>query len=181
MKILKQIFGLLADYKYQRIIEKKEEEFKKIIEEEEKWAWAEDDKKSENNDKFYTKFKEKKLFTQSEQKFMDELLEYTKNNDIQVLSKVRLADMVEVQNNLEFGEKRGLFNKIKSKHIDFVIIDTKGQIKCLIELDWWNHYSDIQTQENDKFKNELFETLWLNLVRFKVWQTDFEKLNQYLT
>jgi hypothetical protein len=48
-------------------------------------------------------------------------------------------------------------------------------------LDWWNHYSDIQTQENDKFKNELFETLWLNLVRFKVWQTDFEKLNQYLT
>ena len=59
------------------------------------------------------------------------------------------------------------FNKIKSKHIDFIITDQKSNIKYLIELDWYSHYKDYQTIKNDRFKEEIFKDLWLKLIRFK--------------
>jgi len=177
MKVLEEIFRLLFEYKRKIKLEKKKDELRKQREEKEKWAWAEE----KEYDWLYSNYKEKKLFTKSEQSFLNELLEYTKNADIKILSKVRLADIVEVKNTTEFKEKRGLFNKIKSKHIDFIIVNPAGQIKCLIELDGWNHITDLQTRENDKFKNELFEVLWLDLIRFKVWKYDFWILNKYLS
>lgn len=99
------------------------------------------------------------IFTNNERFFYKILKEITYNMDLIIMTKVRLADIIYCINN-NYAD----FNKIKSKHIDFVLIDNNGKIKLLIELDDKSHenYDRIQ---RDKFINNIFENLNINLLR----------------
>lgn len=99
------------------------------------------------------------IFTNNERFFYKILKEITYNMDLIIMTKVRLADIIYCVNN-NYAD----FNKIKAKHIDFVLIDNNGKIKLLIELDDKSHenYDRIQ---RDKFINEIFENLNINLLR----------------
>lgn len=114
------------------------------------------------------KFAVNNILNKNELNFYNQLLNFVKWKNVFVFSKVRLADFINIdEKNITFWEKMWFFNKIKSKHIDFVITDQKSNIKYLIELDWYSHYKDYQTIKNDRFKEEIFKDLWLKLIRFK--------------
>ena len=85
--------------------------------------------------------------------------EITKKFELDILTKVRLADIIHTyDNNYKY------FNKIKAKHIDFVLIDKNGNIKLLIELDDNSHLNP-QRQKRDIFLNNIFKDTDITLLR----------------
>lgn len=123
----------------------------------------ESQKKTEKEQKENTKIQLYKLnsniFTDVERFFYKVLRDITNKMDLIIMTKVRLADIIHVcDNNYTY------FNKIKAKHIDFVLIDSNGKIKLLIELDDKSH-NNYDRQERDKFLNDIFKNLNINLLR----------------
>ncbi len=99
------------------------------------------------------------IFTDTERFFYKVLKEITKKFELDILTKVRLADIIHTyDNNYKY------FNKIKAKHIDFVLIDKNGNIKLLIELDDNSHLNP-QRQKRDIFLNNIFKDTDITLLR----------------
>jgi len=82
---------------------------------------------------------------------------------ITVCPKIRLADIISVSRKKEYYT---YFNKISSKHIDFLLCqaDTMQPILA-IELDDSSHNRQ-RRQERDEFVNKAFKAIGLPLVRF---------------
>lgn len=80
-----------------------------------------------------------------------------------VYPKVRLADIVKVQGGRDY---QSAFNRIASKHVDFVICDTTSKVLMVVELDDSTH-RQTRAQQSDQFKDGLFEAVGLRCVRFK--------------
>jgi len=137
-------------------------------------------KKLENfllwNKNNYSNFKQKNLFNKAEYWLMKQLQEYCNNENLLVLTKVRLADFIWINNFTQTD-----LNKISSKHIDFIILDNNLHIKVLIELDWPNHYKNKKVIRNDDFKNKLFTQLNIPLIRYKVGEKyNLDKIKQQI-
>lgn len=106
------------------------------------------------------------FFNSSENSFFSILKERIDTKRFLIFPKVRLGDFIETTNS---GDERwGSWNRIKSRHIDFIIWD-KGQSKivCGIEIDGKSHNSP-KAQKNDVFKDTLFKTIGLPLHRIRV-------------
>jgi len=80
-----------------------------------------------------------------------------------ITCKCRLEDIMSVEN----GPQRQSFrNRIKSRHIDFVIFTPEsGYTDFAIELDDSSHQ---KKQDEDEFKNSLFQKIKMPLIRIKV-------------
>ncbi len=77
-------------------------------------------------------------------------------------------------------EYQGWWNKIRSKHIDFLIWDVRGnKIALAIELDGKSHNSE-KMQERDAFVNKLYERIGVRLERVRGGD-DFRKKTKELT
>ena len=105
------------------------------------------------------------IFTETEKNFYKILKLITDDLNLNILSKVRLADIIYTEN-----KNYKYFNKIKAKHIDFVLIDEEGNIKLLIELDDKTH-NNYDRKQRDKFINEIFENEKIKLLRIPVQYT----------
>lgn len=83
--------------------------------------------------------------------------------DISVSTKVRLLDLVKPN---ESGKNFTIANnKIKSKHLDFVLFNNNsGEILACIELDDKSHSSS-SAKERDQIKNFVLESAGLRLLR----------------
>lgn len=122
--------------------------------------------KNENNEKNYNIYYKPKryIITLTELKFYNILLQIAKELDLILLAQVSLYNIVEPK---ETKYKNTAFNKIRSKSIDFVLVDKENcRIKLCIELDDYTHNRPNRI-ERDKFINELFKSLNINLIRFK--------------
>lgn len=105
------------------------------------------------NDGYYP-YQKKYLLTKNEWYFYKRLKPVIDKYNLQIIAKIRLADIVEVKPNNK-GQWHSLFNKIKSKHIDFAIVNKDNfEIKYLIELDDSSH-NRIDRIKRDEFVNEL--------------------------
>ena len=94
--------------------------------------------------------------------FYNVLFEIAKELDLILFSQVSLYNIIETKYNNQTA-----FNKIRSKTIDFVLVDKKNcRIKLCIELDD-NTHNRYYRIERDKFINKLFKDLEINLIRFK--------------
>lgn len=83
--------------------------------------------------------KEPYLFTPAERSFLG-VLEAALGNQFRVLGKVRLADVIRVKPGLSGSARQQAFNRIQSKHLDFVACDAKDlAVKFVIELDDSSH------------------------------------------
>ena len=110
------------------------------------------------------KFRKKEyFFSISEFKFFQTLQLILEKNfwkKYLIFPKVRLADIFETdyQKNL---------NKIRAKHIDYLIIDTEKHYTPVlaIELNWPSHFSK-KMKKSDIFKKQLFKNTWLPLIYF---------------
>lgn len=81
-------------------------------------------------------YRARPLLTQNEWIQFQKLINYAAEKNLGVLIKMRLADLV------DHGHGRGAelrFNKIKAKHVDFVLVDARLQVRAILELDDPSH------------------------------------------
>lgn len=124
----------------------------------------------------YKKYYTPKVFvtTLNELKFYNILLEIAKELDLILFSQVSLYNIVSMRKDLDYSTHQKYFNKIASKTIDFVLVDKSScRIKLCIELDDSTHNKQKRI-ERDKFINELFESLEINLLRYPVYNVYYK-------
>ena len=106
--------------------------------------------------------KRKKLLSLAEQKFYH-ALESCIKPEHRIACKCRLEDIMYVDN---VPNKQAFRNKIKSRHVDFVIFDPQnGYTLTAIELDDKSHENK---KEQDEFKNDAFSDIQMKLIRIDV-------------
>lgn len=111
------------------------------------------------------------LFTKAEKIFLD-VLEDAVGDQFTINGKTRLADIVTVDHISCQREKRIAFNKIKAKHIDYLLCNKKDKsLVCGIELNDSTHNRK-DRQDRDIFVNDVFEEISLPLVMIK-WQNNY--------
>lgn len=115
---------------------------------------------TDNNIKYLIK---QNPMTETEIKFIKELKKITDINNLIILPQIQLQSIFHTINNKDITS----FNKIKSKSIDFAIVDNNYNYKLFIELDDYTHNRKNRIQR-DQFINELFKTYNLKFKRIKV-------------
>ena len=108
-------------------------------------------------------YKSKLLLTKHEFWFYNSLKKVTESFGLQILAKIRLADLVDPMPNADRKEWYRDFAKVQSKHIDFAVCDNMKVI-LLIELDDKSH-ERTERQERDNFVNEVLSSAGYTLIR----------------
>jgi hypothetical protein len=80
-----------------------------------------------------------------------------------VYPKVRLADIVTVKGGKNYHTA---FNRVKSKHIDFLICDKSSKIVFAVELDDKAHLQQ-KVKKADTFKDDLFKAIGIRCIRYQ--------------
>lgn len=93
------------------------------------------------------------ILTERERSFYRILKPVADKLELQICPKVRLADIVSIKKGTKDWQK--WFNKIRSKHIDFLLCDYDMNIVLLVELDDSSHESE-RAKKNDALKNAIF-------------------------
>lgn len=112
-------------------------------------------KQSIPNYQHFFPYQRKYLLTRNEYYFYTKLIPIADKYNLQILAKVRLADLVEIKSNLNYANSNVYFNKIKSKHIDFVLVDNM-KVVMLIELDDSSHQYQ-NRMERDIFVDDVVQ------------------------
>jgi hypothetical protein len=98
-------------------------------------------------------------------------LEKVFGNGYRIFAKVRLADIVEVNQGLSSSARQSAFNRISRKHLDFVICNARDfSIVGAIELDDKSH-SKKGRQERDQFLDKALEAASIPMLRVKAQST----------
>lgn len=80
-----------------------------------------------------------RLFSAAESNFLH-ALDKSIGDGVRIFGKVRIADVIQVSNNIDKAHKIKLFNQIACKHFDFVLCDARdNSIMLVIELDDSSH------------------------------------------
>ncbi len=111
----------------------------------------------------------KKLLTDNEYDFYKKLKNITNKYNLTIFCKVRLADIIKTYD-------YNSFNKVRSKHIDFVITDNQTNLIKFIELDDNTHKKN-KNKQNDINKNQIFEKFKIEIYRIKI-NEETEKLRK---
>lgn len=90
------------------------------------------------------------LFTPAERSFLG-VLEQAIGETHRIFGKVRLADVIKVDTGLTRSARQTAFNRIRGKHVDFVVCEPSGlKVIAAIELDDKSH--DVPSrQQRDTF------------------------------
>lgn len=119
--------------------------------------------KPERNNFERMPYKKAKILTKTEFEFFVILTLEAHKRRLLVCPKVRLEDIAHVTEYKNRNKYRGY---IKSRHVDFALIDTQGNTIAAIELDDPSHNTR-EAAYIDRFKNELFKTIEIPLIRIK--------------
>lgn len=95
-------------------------------------------------------YQKKYLLTKYEWKNYQSLKTYAAGMRLIICPKIRLADLVEPKKGKSKSEWQKLFNRIKSKHVDFVLCDQDMHVKLIVELDDSSHDRE-DRQNRDTF------------------------------
>lgn len=113
--------------------------------------------------------KKEYLMTTAERSFYGVLSLVLKDSRFCIFSKVRLADLLYLPNNTI--NRQAYWNKLQSKHVDFLICDKKLLKPLLVvALDDASH-SYSERVECDIFVNQALQEAGLNIVRIKAANT----------
>lgn len=110
-------------------------------------------------------YEKAKVLTNNEIAFYKQLLPIADSLNLTIFPKVRIADILSIKKGTAKSEWQSAFNRIQSKHVDFVIVKRLTlDTVCVIELDDSSH--DKQSAvKNDTFKNEAFKKVSLPIIR----------------
>jgi len=104
------------------------------------------------------------LFTAAERSFYG-VLSSSVEKPFVVFAKVRVADILTPEKGLASNIRQGAFNKISSKHFDFVLCrDDDLSVVCAIELNDRSHDS-MKRQQRDRFLANAYESANLPLIQ----------------
>lgn len=107
------------------------------------------------------------LLTPTETRFLP-VLDAAVGASHRVFAKVRLADIVDVDSTLPRGAWRSAFNRISSKHVDFVVCRSDTlRLVAAVELDDASHNAP-DRQSRDQFVDRVLATAGIHLVRVPV-------------
>ena len=118
------------------------------------------------------------FFTKSEIIFFDllEKINNINNSKYTILSKVRLEDIVSLKKDLNYNDKKGKRGYIKSKHLDFILLN-KNKITAVIELDGKTHDYNNQ-KKSDLIKDEILNSTNVKFYRIKVGEDFRERIEE---
>lgn len=142
-----------------------------------KTADKETDSNNDHKNINYSNYKKKNLLTKTEYSFYIKSRSSLQEKNLFLYPKVRLEDFIEASG--EYKEKQSLRGRIKSRHVDFLVCDDMLHVKAAIELDDKSHTIE-KAQAADQFKNELFDSINLPLVRIQVKQDYTNDINNLL-
>lgn len=108
---------------------------------------------------FSNKYQAKWLFSYNEKAAYRALKEVCDENGLYLMAKVRLLDLVEPIK----GVPITYFNKIRSKHVDFVICDQKLVARCVVELDDASHKREDRA-ERDRFVDSVLKSVGYEII-----------------
>ncbi len=108
------------------------------------------------------------ILTERERSFYRILRPIADKLQLQICPKVRVADIVSIKKGTRDWQK--WFNKIRSKHVDFLLCDYDMNIVLIIELDDRSHETE-RAKKNDALKNAIFGN---KLVRIRSLKDDVE-------
>ena len=107
------------------------------------------------------------LLTPAERSFFG-VLQQVVLPSICLFPKVRLADVIQPRSALDGPTRQSAFNKISSKHVDFVLCDAgTTKVICVIELDDSSHGRGSR-QARDSFVDAALQFASIPVVRFSV-------------
>lgn len=108
--------------------------------------------------------KKQALFSPAERSFLG-VLEQAVAEEYRVFGKVRVADVVEPQKDLDNSNRQKAFNRISAKHFDFVLCSKNDlSVVCAVELDDQSHQQR-KRQERDAFLVGLCQAVALPLIQ----------------
>lgn len=116
-------------------------------------------KKTDSTIDFKSYKKVTSILTDAELNFFNVLRLALQNSEFIICPKIRIADFVKVTNKENWQKN---FNKINSKHIDFLICNDKLNPILAIELDDKSHNNN---KDRDNFVNELYKSINLPVLR----------------
>lgn len=129
-------------------------------------------------DNQYLPYKPKYLLTKNELNFYQELNKIAKEKNLVVLSKIRMADLVEVEP-IDKYKWEIYFNRISRKHIDFALARTENlKIELLIELDDYTHNES--QYERDRFIEAVYKKTGYKLLRTRSTTNLRELINEII-
>lgn len=105
----------------------------------------------------------KYLLTKTEYAFYHVLKEKCDSHNLLICPKVRMEDFLNVTDKQNLMKYRGY---IKSRHIDFLLCDSKLHILAGLELDDSSHNTE-KAKTTDAFKDNVFQAIGLPLYRIK--------------
>lgn len=108
-----------------------------------------------------------RLMTEAEGSFYQVLELALPSDHYRLFGKVRVEDLISVKPGLDRQTRQSFRNRIKSRHIDIVVVERKTfKPVWAVELDDKSHDS-VKRKESDIFLDNAFEAAELPLVRFK--------------
>lgn len=111
--------------------------------------------------------KESALFTPAERAFLD-VLEQALGGRFRVFGKVRLADVIRVKQGLSGSDRQQAFNRIQSKHLDFVICNPDDlSVEFVVELDDSSH-QQTRRKTRDEFIDKALAAAGVPIFHFPV-------------
>ena len=108
-------------------------------------------------------YHKKPLLTDREYRFYGMLRPLVRGTGLDILAKIRLADLLEVDEGIAEGEWGRYFGKIKAKHIDFAVAKDM-KVLFLIELDDSTHQREDRA-ERDRFVDNALSAAGYELIR----------------
>lgn len=107
------------------------------------------------------------LLTKNEWHFYKEKLKPLADKyNLQVLTKVRMEDIVGVKKSLDKKERASARGKVRARHFDFVLTNQDLKVLMVIELDDRSHENE-KAKKNDNFKDEVLKQIDLPYIRTK--------------
>jgi very-short-patch-repair endonuclease len=110
------------------------------------------------------------LFTPAERSFLG-VLEQAVEGQFRIFGKVRLADIIRVKSGVSAGARQQAFNRIQSKHIDFVLCKPRDlSVQFVVELDDSSHQAP-RRQARDEFLDDALKAAGIPLLHFRAQRT----------
>ncbi len=123
-------------------------------------------------------YRSKPILTDREYGFYVKLRDLADEYELQIFTKVRLADLIEPKDRSDLSLWWECFNKIKAKHIDFALADRDTNIILLIELDDSTH-ARADRVERDEFVDAVLDNTGYTLMRTYGETEEIEKFLSY--
>lgn len=91
-------------------------------------------------------------------------------SDCHVMAKVRLEDILRVKTSIKDSKLRWhMRGRVKSRHVDFLIINSRGKLLLAVELDG-NVHNQREVRQADYVKDALFSACNVPLIRISTGQ-----------